>query len=466
MASGGGTTAIALACESCGASLHAVAGVVRCESCGHDQRLSPEQLKRLGDYQEKFQGIAAQTQHELDAIARIAAWHGGIRLPSRKTLRALALCIGSPLLLAGALALLALAAGGSTDSARRMAAPIASNGCELGLVVFLIWYFVFRQEKVELPLAKQPSLCPNCGAPMVFGAGEILAHCEYCGSGTVASRAVVNSSLDAAKHAARFMRIERYRSERQVCLAYSGMSASTRSITPLIIGASFALPVIGFAIYATWVWATGAENIPGVLLLVIWPAAFAFPIWGKIHLSRRRNLKAQWCSVRERVATGLRGFAAHGSQGAMTWLDSYWPLPFPPQLLFVELLAGSIVGSYRGYPVLLLLNPKKPGEGSIAGDATILLAAELDPKGDETQLDDCAGMVALRSRLAARGYQAKIFGGGIHATAKLAERDIARGSAELAATLLAVVDDIGEFASGMGAAAPTPLNCGWRIIQL
>ena len=449
--------AITIRCEGCGSNLTALAARVRCDSSGHQQTLDPAQLAQLSQYQRDVMRLNAGARQELGAISHMQDVHGVRGPQSRNVLLILIACTSTPVVLALGFALFGVATGLSNDTTKAVASTILMVGFFLGLGIFFAWYYGGTKKVVTLPRATQAAICPNCGAPTAFSPGQLLESCQYCGANAAPGTALMRAGLDATEQAARFARLERYRAERRVVSGYANISSSTAAVYPWILGITLGLPIVGGAVWSTLSTIMGSDPAPIGVIVSFWLLALAVTISGVAYVLRRAKQRNRWRLVQDQLAANLSGVALDGSDAAISWLDVFWACPFPVQFLFVGPLGSSILGQCRGFPALLLLNPKQP-YGNSQGNVEVLLAAQFSGVADDSDLPNGPALEGLRSRLGTAGYTLKFYGGGLHASAATTALDALCTAPEHATALIGVADELAQFATSAQARPAQPMS--------
>ena len=294
--------------------------------------------------------------------------------------------------------------------------------------------------------------CPDRFLP-----GQLLESCKYCGANAAPGTALIREGLDATEQAARFARLERYRAERRVVSGYTNISNSTAAVYPWILGISLGLPIVGGAVWSTSSTIMGSDPAPIGVIVSFWLLALAVTIAGAAYVLRRAKQRHRWHLAQDQLAANLNGVALDGSDAAISWLDVFWASPFPVQFLFVSQLGSSILGQCRGFPVLLLLNPKQP-YGNSQGNVEVLLAAQFSGVADDSDLPNGPALESLRSRLGTAGYTLKFYGGGLHASAATTALDALCATPERATALIGVADELAQFATAAQARPAQPMS--------
>jgi hypothetical protein len=451
-------TAVAARCEGCGSTLSAVAASVRCDFCGHQQLLNPAQLAQLSQYQSAALRLNASAQQELSAISQMQALHGVRGPQSRNVLWILMACTSTPVILAVAFVAVGMASGISNDVLKAVAEMIVMVGFFVGVGGFFVWYYGGTKKTVALPRATQAAICPTCGAPTAFVPGQVIERCKFCSAAAVPGTALQRAVLDASEHAARLARLERYRAERRVVSGYANIANSTAAIYPWVIVTSLGLPVVGGAIWATYSTVTDSDPAPIGVLVALWVMALGMTIAGILYTTMRAKRRDRWRHVQDQLATKLNGVTVKGSDAALNWMDAFWACPFPVQDLMLCDLGSSTLGMCQGYPVLLLLNPVRPG-GMQAGkpEAEVLLGTRFSGCVDDCELPNGPELEGLRTRLGAAGYTLKSYGGGLHASASTMALDTLPTVPEQALELVGVAEQLARYAIVARAQAVLPM---------
>lgn len=451
-------TAVAVRCEGCGSTLSAVAASMRCDYCGHQQVLNPAQVAQLSQYQSNAMRLNASAQQELSAIAQMQALHGVRGPQSRNVIWILMACTSTPVLVAFAYVAVAMANGVSNDTIKGVAEMIVMVGFFVGVGGYFIWYYGGTKKTVTLARATQAAICPTCGAPTAFVPGQVVGRCQFCSAAAVPGTALQRAALDASENAARFARLERYRAERRVVSGYTNIANSTAAIYPWVIGISLGLPIIGSAIWATYSTLTDSDPAPIGVLIALWAMALGMAIAGIVYMTMRAKRRDKWLHVQDQLAAKLNGVTVKGSDAAMNWMDVFWACPFPVQDLMLCELGSSTLGMCQSFPVLVLLNPMRPG-GIQAGkpEAEVLLAARFSGYVDDGELQNGPQLEGLRNRLGTAGYTLKSYGGGLHASASTTALDTLPSVPEQALELVVIAEQLAQFAVAARAQPMLPM---------
>ncbi len=451
-------TAVAVRCEGCGSTLSAVAATVRCDFCGHQQMLNPAQLAQLSQYQSAAVRLSASAQQELSTISQMQALHGVRGPQSRNVIWVLMACTSAPVILAVAFVAVGMASGISNDVLKGVAEMIVMGGLFVGLGGYFIWYYGGTKKTVTLPRATQAAICPNCGAPTAFVPGQVIERCQFCSATAVPGTALQRAVLDASEQAARLARLERYRAERRVVSGYTNIANSTATIYPWVIGISLGLPVIGGAIWATYSTLTDSDPAPIGVLIALWVMALGMVIAGILYLTIRAKRRDKWRHVQDQLAAKLNGVTVKGSASAMNWMDVFWACPFPAQDLMLCDLGSATLGMCQSFPVLLLLNPMRPGSMQAGKpEAEVLLAARFSGYVDDGELPNGPQLEGLRNRLGTAGYTLKSYGGGLHASASTVALDTLPSVPEQALELIGIAEQLAQFAVAARAQPTLPM---------
>ncbi len=450
------TTAVTICCNRCGNALNAVAASVRCPACGNQQMLDPQQLAALTQYQQEVQGFEQVAQYQLADVAQLEVLHAGHGVASRNTFLIAVLCMSAPLVLAFAFAVIGIALGLSRDVVQHVASIIAMAGSCVGLGGCLTWYYSGARRVIHVARPTHAAICPSCGAPTAFSPGQIIETCRFCGSSAAPGTAVRSAGIEAAAQAARLSRFERYRAERRAMAGYSNTTSSAMKIAPWMTGFWLGAMVVGSAIYATVSALSGTDPAPIYVIAIIWLGSVALALTGIRYLTTTSKKRDLWRTVHDRLAADLNGVAVAGVDAVASWLNTFWPCPFPLENLYLGRFSGSVLGQSRGYPVLLVLNPWTASDG-LTPNASVLVAARFGGRNDDEELTLLPEFQALHNRLARAGYSLKIYGGGLYVAATSAVLDKLAAQPTNAMALLSAAQDLAHHASDAGAQATTPL---------
>jgi hypothetical protein len=121
-------------------------------------------------------------------------------------------------------------------------------------------------------------------------------------------------------------------------------------------------------------------------------------------------------------------------------------------------LGSSTLGMCQSFPVLVLLNPMRPG-GIQAGkpEAEVLLAARFSGYVDDGELQNGPQLEGLRNRLGTAGYTLKSYGGGLHASASTTALDTLPSVPEQALELVVIAEQLAQFAVAARAQPMLPM---------
>jgi hypothetical protein len=269
-------------------------------------------------------------------------------------------------------------------------------------------------------------------------------------AGPSLSREAIDRALRDLDRAARRARLALFAEQRRAVT----LVPSAVAHLDLIIGGSLLLPLGGACFVMSILMIAGRAKYDPLIWLA-WPLFFA-GVRVVVELRRWRARRAQaLADALDRLGAGIGAQPLGGFDGVVAWLDRYWPAAPGPNDLFKGAIERAIGGAYRGYPVLVDVEPDGyTSEDSSIDPRVLIYVAALAP----AQLPAGDEIASLTASIRAAGFELELLGdAGLRARANAPTVKRLRRAPDGLADLAAVVRDLVRLAEACQAApAPEP----------
>lgn len=406
-------TADTVLCDRCGANfrVQALAAVVPCPYCGHQQQLSQERLGRLATYQQQVGAHDAAADEHAQQLAAWQQWYGDREDGQRK------LGTGTFFLFFAGFAVLsggigALLAALGIVQWELVPTFVMMGGFMPAMVAFYGLYF-YRLSKSQTAQADRAGAvrvaCPSCGAPGGLTPGEVVDHCKHCRAPLVPTREIMAQAVDAAVMARRQAAIERYRTERDAMSQVYSRSASGAAAYFAVL--PFALMFSIAAIGLTHEVVTGETQTRPEAIALVWLITLA--VWGVFFgiLMFRKNRKARTRAALDHLARQFSGQILENVSMTAAWLNQFWAGPYPIQQFYVGSGYGAVALRVGPYLAMLDYNPERAQH--MVQRTQLMIAAWVPGAFDGGQAVVTAAAQPLVSELRREGWEVSFQEGGI-----------------------------------------------------
>lgn len=455
------STAGTVQCERCGAAFRPpqLGYNVSCPYCAHNQAIDPRKLRELQGYQRDVELDLVAAEKHADQQAAYEKWYGTSEKRRNPT--------AEFFLVAGVCAVIAGIVGAALASLglmnwMLMPTVVVMGGFMSGALLFYGRMFVsmFRKGNVRRgQLDGVVVACPTCGAPGTLTPGDSIDTCRHCHAALVPGSTAMQQGLDAAARVRRNAALKHYRTEIETFARVYGSGAGKHVVFFALV--PFALMISVPTLMMTIETLSQGKELPLPPVLILY--GLSLGLWGAIGLMlwlrwAKHQSIARGMAPLERAFNGVRG---GGTRGLADWILSHWAGPFPVQRLYTGVNHQFLVGTCRGFPILIDFNPSKAEH--MVPRATLHVAAEIPgvkpldieyqtaltilgtslPDGSQTVRD-------LRFGLERAGFELRVSEAGLSASAEGDRLKQLRKHPELFAEWTSVVSGCVELVTALG----------------